>query len=286
MPIIINNLSHNYTQFGLQSISAIQNINVCINEGDFIGILGHTGSGKSTFVQHLNGLLLGTSGDVTVDGLKIDANKANLKTIRNNIGLVFQYPENQLFEETIYKDIAFGPTNMGLDKAEVDVRVREAMKMVGLDFDKFASLSPFEISGGQMRRVAIAGVIAMHPKYLVLDEPTAGLDPKGRNAIMEMIWNLHKNKDVTVVMVSHNMDEISKYANKLFVFNRGEIVQQGSPKEIFSNQEKLNELGLDVPQIVELAQKLKQNGIDIESGIFTMDEMIHQLKNILQVKND
>lgn len=273
MAIELKNVSHSYSRIGLSNVAALNNANLSIQEGEFVGIIGHTGSGKTTFVQHLNGLLQASSGEVIVDGLKIGENKSDLKEIRKKVGLVFQYPENQLFEESVYKDIAFGPGKLGLSKEEIEKRVREALEKVALDFDKFANVSPFELSGGQMRRVAIAGVIAMHPKYLVLDEPTAGLDPHGRDKILKMIAELHKENNITVIMVSHNMDEIAKLATRLILFNRGNIVADGSPKEIFDDEEGLRKIGLGVPQVASLAHKLRSAGLDIPAHIYQMDEM-------------
>ncbi|NMD38376.1 MAG: energy-coupling factor transporter ATPase [Christensenellaceae bacterium] len=273
MPIEIKNLVHTYSYNGLTETKAIKRANLTINEGEFIGIIGHTGSGKTTFVQHLNGLLLPTEGNVIIDGVDTKENKDNLKNIRKSVGLVFQYPETQLFEESVYKDIAFGPKNLGLNKDEVDERVRDAMFMVDLDFDEYSNRSPFELSGGQMRRVAIAGVIAMNPKYLVLDEPTAGLDPYGREKIINMIREYHINGNRTIIMVTHNMDEISKLASRLIIFNQGEIVEDDIPENIFIKQEKLNEIGLDVPQASQLVHKLNSVGINIPKNIYRIDDL-------------
>lgn len=273
MAIELKNVSHSYSRIGLSNIAALNDANLHIEEGQFIGIIGHTGSGKTTFVQHLNGLLHPTSGEVFVDGVKIGEDKAALKAIRKKVGLVFQYPENQLFEETIYKDIAFGPLNLGLSKAEADQRVREAMEKVALDFDKYAQVSPFEISGGQMRRVAIAGVIAMHPKYLVLDEPTAGLDPHGRDKILKMIYELHRDNNITVIMVTHNMDEIAWLADRLILFYKGSIVADDTPEAIFQDEDKLKEIGLGVPQVATLAHKLRKKGIVVPKNIYRMEDM-------------
>lgn len=273
MAIELKNVSHSYSRIGLSNVAALNNVNLCIHEGEFVGIIGHTGSGKTTFVQHLNGLLQPSTGEVIVDGLRIGENKSELKTIRKKVGLVFQYPENQLFEESVYKDIAFGPIKLGLPKEEVEQRVREAMEKVALDFEKYAKVSPFELSGGQMRRVAIAGVIAMRPKYLVLDEPTAGLDPHGRDKILKMISDLHRDNNITVIMVTHNMDEIARLATRLILFNKGNIVADGSPKDIFEDEEGLQSIGLGVPQVASLAHKLREVGIAIPDHIYQMDDM-------------
>lgn len=285
MPIIIKNLNHIYSSIGSSDVYALKNINVSINDGEFIGIIGQTGSGKTTFVQHLNGLLLPSSGTVKVDGLETSNDKQSLKNIRKKVGLVFQYPENQLFEETIYKDIAFGPRNLGLDEKSIEKRVRESMDLVHLDFEKYANKSPFEISGGQMRRVAIAGVIAMNPKYLVLDEPTAGLDPHGRDRILSMLAQLHKSGNITIIMVSHNMDEIARLASRIIIFNKGCIVADGTPKEVFSENDILKNTGLRVPQVMLLARKLKEKGYDIDENIYKQEEIKNELLRLFGRKH-
>lgn len=285
MPIIIKNLNHIYSSIGSSDVYALKNINVSINDGEFIGIIGQTGSGKTTFVQHLNGLLLPSSGTVEVDGLETSNDKQSLKNIRKKVGLVFQYPENQLFEETIYKDIAFGPRNLGLDEKSIEKRVRESMDLVHLDFEKYANKSPFEISGGQMRRVAIAGVIAMNPKYLVLDEPTAGLDPHGRDRILSMLAQLHKSGNITIIMVSHNMDEIARLASRIIIFNKGCIVADGTPKEVFSENDILKNTGLRVPQVMLLARKLKEKGYDIDENIYKQEDIKNELLRLFRRKH-
>ena len=285
MPIIIKNLNHIYSSIGSSDVYALKNINVSINDGEFIGIIGQTGSGKTTFVQHLNGLLLPSSGTVKVDGLETSNDKQSLKNIRKKVGLVFQYPENQLFEETIYKDIAFGPRNLGLDEKSIEKRVRESMDLVHLDFEKYANKSPFEISGGQMRRVAIAGVIAMNPKYLVLDEPTAGLDPHGRDRILSMLAQLHKSGNITIIMVSHNMDEIARLASRIIIFNKGCIVADGTPKEVFSENDILKNTGLRVPQVMLLARKLKEKGYDIDENIYKQEDIKNELLRLFGRKH-
>ena len=285
MPIIIKNLNHIYSSIGSSDVYALKNISVSINDGEFIGIIGQTGSGKTTFVQHLNGLLLPSSGTVEVDGLETSNDKQSLKNIRKKVGLVFQYPENQLFEETIYKDIAFGPRNLGLDEKSIEKRVRESMDLVHLDFEKYANKSPFEISGGQMRRVAIAGVIAMNPKYLVLDEPTAGLDPHGRDRILSMLAQLHKSGNITIIMVSHNMDEIARLASRIIIFNKGCIVADGTPKEVFSENDILKNTGLRVPQVMLLARKLKEKGYDIDENIYKQEDIKNELLRLFGRKH-
>lgn len=284
MSIVVKNLKHEYSQGNDQVTAALKEVTITIEEGEFLGIIGHTGSGKTTFVQHLNGLLMPTDGTIFVDGVDLAQKKASLKEIRRKVGLVFQYPENQLFEETVYKDIAFGPKNLGLDEKEIDERVKAAFDLVKLDFDKYSECSPFELSGGQMRRVAIAGVIAMHPKYLVLDEPTAGLDPRGRDAILSMIKNLHKHEDITIIMVTHNMDDIAKLASRIVLFHNGELIKSGTPREIFLDEEMLKEIGLDVPHASQLAHRLNKAGFDIPYDLYKVDELKKHLAKLLKEK--
>lgn len=273
MSIVIEHLNYVYMQGGPYETKALNDVSLTINDGEFIGLIGHTGSGKSTLVQHLNGLIMPSSGRVLVDGLDLADKNTDRRAIRRRVGLVFQYPENQLFEETVAKDIAFGPKNLGLDEAEIDRRVRTAMRRVALDYDKFAERSVFELSGGQMRRVAIAGVLAMEPQTLVLDEPCAGLDPRGREEILGLISDLHRESGATIVMVSHSMDDVAALAERVIVMNHGGVVMDGTPREVFAKGEELRAIGLDVPQAVELAQKLREKGFDIPEGIYQMDEI-------------
>ena len=273
MSIVIEHLNYVYMQGGPYETKALNDVSLTINDGEFIGLIGHTGSGKSTLVQHLNGLIMPSSGRVLVDGLDLADNNTDRRAIRRRVGLVFQYPENQLFEETVAKDIAFGPKNLGLDDAEIDRRVRTAMRRVALDYDKLAERSVFELSGGQMRRVAIAGVLAMEPQTLVLDEPCAGLDPRGREEILGLISDLHRESGATIVMVSHSMDDVAALAERVIVMNHGCVAMDGTPREVFSKGEELRAIGLDVPQAVELAQKLREKGFDIPEGIYQMDEV-------------
>ena len=254
------------------SSTAIKNINFEIEDGEFIGLIGHTGCGKSTLVQHLNGLLKPTSGKILIDGQDITLKETKLSDIRKKVGLVFQYPEYQLFEETVAKDIAFGPKNIGCPNDEIEKRVQLACKQVGLDFNSIAERSPFELSGGQMRRVAIAGVLAMQPKILVLDEPTAGLDPAGRTSILNMIRTLHCTNKMTIIMVSHNMDDIATLATKLLVMNKGEMALSGTPTTVFSEVETLHSIGLDVPQAATLISQLQKLGYNLPNGLFTLNE--------------
>ena len=273
MSIVIEHLNYVYMQGGPYETKALNDVSLTINDGEFIGLIGHTGSGKSTLVQHLNGLIMPSSGRVLVDGLDLADKNTDRRAIRRRVGLVFQYPENQLFEETVAKDIAFGPKNLGRDEAEIDRRVRTAMRRVALDYDKIAERSVFELSGGQMRRVAIAGVLAMEPHTLVLDEPCAGLDPRGREEILGLISDLHRESGTTIVMVSHSMDDVAALAERVIVMNHGSVVMDGTPREVFAEGEELRAIGLDVPQAVELAQKLREKGFDIPEGIYRMDEI-------------
>ena len=277
MPIQVEHLTHTYMPGSPFSAVALNDVSLTIEDGELIGLLGHTGSGKTTLVQHLNGLIKPTSGRVVVDGLDLTQKGVSLLEVRKKVGLVFQYPEYQLFEETVAKDIAFGPRNMGLDAEEIDRRVRGAMLQVGLNYDEVAERSPFELSGGQMRRVAIAGVLAMRPRVLILDEPTAGLDPAGRNSILQMIRDLHAAGGLTVIMVSHSMDDISTLATRLVVMSRGELVMTGTPREVFTQQEKLRSIGLGVPQAAELAHALIAEGFDLPGDLYTLDEVCHAI---------
>lgn len=273
MSIVIEHLNYVYMQGGPYETKALDDVSLTIHDGEFVGLIGHTGSGKSTLVQHLNGLILPTSGQITVDGMDFADKNTDKRAIRRRVGLVFQYPENQLFEETVAKDIAFGPKNLGLDEAEIDRRVRTAMRRVALDYDKLSQRSVFELSGGQMRRVAIAGVLAMEPQTLVLDEPCAGLDPKGREEILGLISDLHRESGATIVMVSHSMDDVAALAERVIVMNHGKVAMDGAPREVFSRGEELRAIGLDVPQAVELAQKLREKGFDVPEGIYKIEEV-------------
>ncbi len=281
MSIVIEQLNYTYMSGGPYETKALANINLTIEDGEFIGLIGHTGSGKSTLVQHLNGLLMPTSGKIMVDGLDLADKKTDRRAIRQKVGLVFQYPENQLFEETVEKDIAFGPKNLGLEEKEIDRRVRDAMRRVALDYDKLHDRSVFELSGGQMRRVAIAGVLAMEPKVLVLDEPCAGLDPRGREEIMGLIRDLHREAGTTIVMVSHSMDDVASLAERVIVMNHGEVAMDGVPRDVFSRGEELRAIGLDVPQAVELAGKLREKGFDIPQGVYLIEEIKREIEKIL-----
>lgn len=273
------NLRHVYSAGTPFEKVAIDNVNVEIEEGMLVGLIGHTGSGKSTFIQHLNGLLKPTSGKVICDGEDINSSKTASRDVRWKVGLVFQYPEHQLFEETVYSDIAFGPKNMGLSESEIDERVKEAASFVGVPEEQFDK-SPLELSGGQKRRVAIAGVIAMRPKVLILDEPTAGLDPRGCEQILKNICDYRKASGSTVILVSHSMDDVARIADRLIVFSKGQVCLDGTPEEVFSHTEKLLEIGLSVPAPTMLAAELKKNGIDIGRAVYTNEQLINALKDM------
>ncbi len=277
MPIQVEHLTHTYMTDSPFAATALEDVSLTIEDGELIGLLGHTGSGKTTLVQHLNGLLKPTSGKVVVDGLDITEKDVSLLEVRRRVGLVFQYPEYQLFEETVAKDVAFGPKNLGLSEQEVDERVRYALQEVGLAYDEIAQRSPFELSGGQMRRVAIAGVLAMRPGTLILDEPTAGLDPAGRRSILGMIRELHAAGGLTVVMVSHNMDDISSLATRLVVMSRGRMVLTGEPRQVFQHRELLSSIGLGIPQAAELTQRLIAEGYPLPADLYTPEEVAQAL---------
>lgn len=251
---------------------ALDDININIGNREFIGLIGHTGSGKSTLVQHLNALMLPTSGDILLEGKSIVEKGVKLRSVRQKVGLVFQYPEYQLFEETIYKDIAFGPRNLDLSDKEIDARVRESMEKVGLDFERFKERSPFQLSGGQKRRVAIAGVLAMKPDVLILDEPTAGLDPYGRDEILNEISELYRNSEITVILVSHSMEDVAKMVDRLLVMNEGKIVMDGPTREVFSRSKELEEIGLGIPQITQFMREYKARGHEVKEDILTVEE--------------
>ncbi len=286
MIIKIEDLNYIYNPNTPFEIQALDNVNLTINEGEFIGLIGHTGSGKSTLVQHLNGLIRPTSGRIIVDGIDTTGDKSNLLKVRQIVGLVFQYPEHQLFEETIYKDIAFGPKNLGLSEEEVSSRVKKAMEAVGLDFDKLKDRSPFELSGGQKRRVAIAGVLAMNPKVLVLDEPTAGLDPRGRDEILTGLNRLYEEENITIILVSHSMEEVARFVNRIIVMHKGKVAMDGRTKEVFKEQERLEELGLGIPQITQFMRKYRMKGNNVDDTVITVEEAKKELINYLRRKEN
>ena len=272
MPIEIKNLNHIYMPGSPFETKALDDVTLTINDGEFIGLIGHTGSGKSTLVQHLNGLMKPDSGTVLVDGMDTGAKETDLREVRRRVGLVFQYPEHQLFEETVRKDVAFGPRNLGCDEAEIEQRVRDACAQVGLGEDMLDK-SPFDMSGGQKRRVAIAGVLAMQPRVLVLDEPTAGLDPRGRKELTELIRQLHEDAGNTIVMVSHSMDDIASLAQRIIVMNKGRVAMDGTPREVFSRPQELMEMHLGVPAAARLALRLREMGYSSPDDVYMLEEI-------------
>ena len=280
-PILqVKDLTHTYGAGTPFQRSAVEHMSFDVNEGEFLGIIGHTGSGKSTLIQHLNGLLQPTAGEILLRGKNIWAEPKKIREVRFKVGLVFQYPEYQLFEETCYKDIAFGPKNMGLDEAEVDKRVHEAAEFVGLD-EALLERSPFELSGGQKRRVAVAGVMAMKPRILVLDEPAAGLDPEGRDEILSEVKDYHKKTGTTVLLVSHSMEDIAKYADKVLVMSRKKIAMYDTVEKVFARAPELLELGLSVPQVTKIFLKLREMGVDVPADVYTIP---YAVKMILAAK--
>ena len=274
----VKNLNHIYSVGTPFEHVALDNVSFSVAPGEFIGIIGHTGSGKSTLMQHLNGLLKPTSGQILLGGKDIWADKATTRASRFRVGLVFQYPEYQLFEETVYKDIAFGPKNMGLSKEEVDRRVREAAGFVGLRPEQL-EVSPFELSGGQKRRVAIAGVIAMEPEVLILDEPTAGLDPEGREEILQNINDYRRAKNATIMMVSHSMSDVARLADRLLVMNRARLAMEGTPTEVFTHSRELLEMGLDIPQITAVFLRLQELGLNVDP-VYTIEQAVDALTRL------
>ena len=279
MSINLANVFYTYMTGTPFERQALNDVSLNIEKGEILAIIGHTGSGKSTLVQHLNGLIKPLRGKVAIDGIDISSRGNDAKQARQQVGMVFQYPEHQIFAETVYEDIAFGPRNRGFSAEEVDKQVHEAMAFVGLDFETFAQRSPFQLSGGQMRRVAIAGVVAMNPDYLVLDEPSAGLDPRSRNAVFKEIMALHKERGIAIVLVTHSMEEAAKYANRMLVINKGKILFDGKPAEIFSqHKEELVEVGMDEPQIYKLSALLRSKGLKIEEGITDSAELVKNIK--------
>lgn len=269
-------LTHTYSAGTPFEHKAIDNVDLEVMPGEFLGIIGHTGSGKSTLIQHLNGLLRPMDGQILLDGTDIWERPKEIRKVRFQVGLVFQYPEYQLFEETVYKDISFGPKNMGLEGEEIDCRVRRAAAFAGID-EEMLEKSPFELSGGQKRRVAIAGVIAMEPKVLILDEPTAGLDPRGREAILAQLRSYHKQKGNTVILVSHSMEEIARNVDRIVVMSHSHKLMDGTPEEVFSRAGELLQVGLDVPQVTKVAMELQKRGLLADSSVYTIDELVRRL---------
>lgn len=271
MSIILDKVNYYYSPGTAYEKQALKNINLEIKDGEFIGLIGHTGSGKSTLIQHLNGLIKATSGNIYYNGQDIYDEDYKMKDLRNKVGLVFQYPEHQLFETTVLRDVKFGPTNQGLPALEVDLRAYEALKQVGIS-DAMLDSSPFELSGGQKRRVAIAGVLAMKPEVLILDEPTAGLDPKGRDEILDQIAKLHQENNITVILVSHSMEDVAKYVDRLIVMNRGEAVFDGTPKKVFRHYKELERIGLAAPQVTYVMNELADRGVAVSTDATTVEE--------------
>ena len=273
------NLTHVYSPGTPFELTALRNVNLEIRKGEILGIIGHTGSGKSTLIQHLNALIKPTSGRVLLDGQDINASKSSIRLVRSRVGLVFQYPEYQLFEETVYKDIAFGPKNMKLDAAEIDRRVRDAVRFTGVE-EELLDRAPFDLSGGQKRRVAIAGVIAMMPEVLVLDEPMAGLDPAGRTEIMENILTYHRETGAAIVIVTHSMEEAARHADRMVVLNHGEIAMEGATAEIFTHGDELRRMGLDTPVMTDVADRLRALGVSIPGSVYTVEQMVSALMEL------
>lgn len=279
------NLTHIYNKGTPFQMAAIDNVNIEIEKGELVGIIGHTGSGKSTLIQHLNGLLKPESGKIFLDGEDIWADKSKIRNVRFKVGLCFQYPEYQLFEETVYKDIAFGPTNMGLSENEIDKRVREAANFVGLR-DEHLEKSPFDLSGGEKRRAAIAGVMAMQPEVLIMDEPTAGLDPKGRDRILSMLKEYREETGSTVLLVSHSMEDVAKLATKVLVMNNSHAVMYGSVSEVYSRGKELSEMGLNVPQITKVFMGLKAKGFNVNDGIYTIEQGLNEIIRLKKERSE
>lgn len=285
MSMVFDHMSFYYNKGQKDEVQALDSITMTIEKHEYVGLIGHTGSGKSTLVQHMNGLNIPQEGTLTVDGITTSDPKASLRTLRQRVGLVFQYPEDQLFEETIFKDIAFGPKNLKLPESEITERVRWAMEAVGLNYDTMRDESPFEISGGQKRRVAIAGVLALRPSYLILDEPTAGLDPHGRDEILKTVRKLYDdNPDMTIILVTHSMEDIAEQANRIIVVDKGRLVMDGTPHAIFSRRKELEAIGLTVPQVTQLMQRLREAGLALDDSAITVEEAVTALSAYLNGK--
>lgn len=282
MAIILDHVSHIYEEGTAMEVAALKDVSLVIPDGQFIGLIGHTGSGKSTLVQHLNGLMKPTSGNIYYNGADIHEEGYNKKELRSKVGLVFQYPEHQLFEIDVFSDVCFGPKNMGLDEKEVQLRAYAALKQVGLEDDYFYQ-SPFDLSGGQKRRVAIAGVLAMKPEVLILDEPTAGLDPKGRDEILDQIASLREGTGITVILVSHSMDDVAKYVDRIVVMNQGGVMYDDEPKNVFRYYKELEAVGLAAPQVTYIMQALKEKGLPVNTDIITIDEAKNEILKALRM---
>ena len=276
MSIILDHVNYIYDEDTAMAHAALTDVNIKIDAGEFIGLIGHTGSGKSTLIQHMNGLVKPTSGTVYFDGKDISDPEFDRKALRAKVGLVFQYPEHQLFETDCFKDVCFGPKNLGLSQKEVELRAYEALKQVGFDDDYFYQ-SPFDLSGGQKRRVAIAGVLAMKPEILILDEPTAGLDPKGREDILNLVKKLHDEVGITIILVSHSMDDVADYVDRIIVMNKGKVAFDDVPKEVFRHRQELEAIGLAAPQVTYVMQELKASGFDVDIDVTTLDEAKNEI---------
>ncbi len=281
MSLILNHVHYFYGEDTTLKIEALKDISLTIKDGDFIGLIGHTGSGKSTFVQHLNGLLRADSGEIYFNGKDIYNKGFSMKELRSKVGLVFQYPEHQLFESTVFADVCFGPKNLGLPQKEIELRAYTALKQVGIE-DEYFYQSPFELSGGQKRRVAIAGVLAMKPEILILDEPTAGLDPKGRDDILQQVKKLHEENNITVILVSHSMEDVANYVNRIIVMNRGSILFDDTPKKVFSHYKELENVGLAAPQVTYIMHKLQEEGFPVKTDATTINEACKEIMSVIQ----
>lgn len=286
MSVKVENLTHIYNEGLPHESVAVQDVSFSIEDGQIAGIIGHTGSGKSTLVQHLNGLIKPKTGSIYIDGENICDGKTVMREIRKKVGLVFQYPEYQLFEETVFKDVAFGPKNIGLADEELEDRVREAIELVGLDYEQIKDKSPFDLSGGQKRRVAIAGVIAMKPKVLILDEPTAGLDPKAHRDVLDMIIRVHEHENNITIMVSHNMEDIASMCDKVIVMDRAHAVMEGTPEEVFARRAELKQMGLAAPPVTELIDMLNDRGFKLDGNILTRDKAVEEIYRAIRGNTD
>lgn len=286
MSLVLENVSYIYGEGGLEESKALDNVSLSVPDHSFVGLVGHTGSGKSTLVQLMNGLLKPSTGRVLVDGFDLADKSKEVRERRKQVGLVFQYPEYQLFEETIAKDIAFGPKNQGLNEDEQIERVKEAMALVDLDYETWKDRSPFELSGGQKRRVAIAGIVAMRPRYLILDEPTAGLDPLGRDHILESIYQLYQKSDMSIILVSHSMDDVARFANYMIVMNKGTKVTEGRTEDVFSQADLLESIHLGIPSVMALLRALKKNGLDVATNALNVDDACRILDEALAKRKE
>ena len=283
MSIEVKHITHIYNKGLPQESTALRDVSFDVADGEFLGIIGHTGSGKSTLLQHLDGLLKPDEGQIVINGVDITAPKVSLLAVRKQIGLVFQYPEYQLFDETVAADVAFGPRNLGLDQEEIEARVRESLRLVNLDYEAIKDKSPFDFSGGQKRRIAMAGVLAMQPRVLILDEPTAGLDPRAHRDVLEMIRQYHAARpDSIIILVSHNMNDIAEYADRVLVLDKGQVIFHDTPKEVFAKSAELRAIGLDIPDLADLAEKLTARGFTVPGDLFTIPEMAQAIAAVLR----